>query len=84
MDLDYERNRQWPFDWIDEVNRKKYFHCIDLMDCYPKAIITYEKLKDPIKEPAELNKIATVLYVKSGMIVIAEEARSCIWNKTQI
>ena len=84
MEWDYERNGQWPFAWVDEANRTKDLHCIEDMDCYPKAVLTYEKLRDPIKGPAELNKIAALLDGKPGMTVIAEEARSCVWNKTQL
>jgi len=86
MDLDYERNGQYPFRYLTQFEkdtRDKDLHCIYDMDCFPKAVVTYEKLIDPDSGPSELTKIAEVLRNKEGMEgLVGENAIACVWHQT--
>mmetsp|Transcript_44592 Transcript_44592/g.65595 ORF Transcript_44592/g.65595 Transcript_44592/m.65595 type:complete len:418 (-) Transcript_44592:214-1467(-) len=79
------RNGQWPYHWLEgdhEGERQIDEHCIsDMNGCYPQTVISYERLRNETTGPAELNKVAKVLEGKTGMTVIEEEARECVWNE---
>ena len=51
--------------------------------CQPVEVISVDRLVDPIKGPAETEKIATALLSDSrtGDHVIAEQAWDCIWEE---
>jgi len=83
MDWDFERNGQWPFRWLEEDEMKQDVHCIYQMDCVPKAVLSYELLRDPVTGPDEANKLAKVVEGKFGLTVIEEEARECIYRETE-
>jgi len=82
--LDYERIGQKPFHFMNENSRPwpKDQHCIDDIDCFPKALIMYEKLEHYLTGPDELRKIADVLRGKKGMTVLPDESINCIWFQT--
>jgi len=82
MDLDFERNGQWPFEYLGEEEKKQDAHCVYELACDPKAVISYEKLRNTETGPDEAKKIADLLDGKLGMNVLDEEARPCIWQKT--
>jgi len=86
MDLDYERNGQWPFRYLTETERNKKEkdpHCHYELDCVPVEVIMYEKLLDAGTGSDELAKIAEVLRNKIGMgQVVSREAISCVYNET--
>eukprot|EP00957_Ditylum_brightwellii_P126714 9657876-Ditylum_brightwellii.AAC.1 len=83
MDLDFERNGQWPFRYLTDSEKKQDLHCVYDLDCFPKAIVTYEHLVDPNTGPAELTRIARVLKGKPGMDgVVGPDAVSCVWDQT--
>jgi len=56
-------------------------HCVYDLDCEPVAIISIERLLDPILGPNESNKIAEAIDGKLGMTVIESEARKCVWRE---
>jgi len=84
MDYDYERNGQYPFHLLDDTEKPwpRDVNCIYNIDCFPKAVISYENMIDEAKGPTELRKIANVLRGKPGMNVIEDEAIDCIWGET--
>jgi len=83
MDFDYERNGQYPFAWLPEVNKTRDLNCLHQnIDCVPKLVIAYEYITDPILGPAEMNKLAKLLENRVGYSVIEEAARPCIFNAT--
>mmetsp|Transcript_4978 Transcript_4978/g.5490 ORF Transcript_4978/g.5490 Transcript_4978/m.5490 type:complete len:440 (+) Transcript_4978:148-1467(+) len=87
FDYDFERNGQTPFRFRTEEERPwpKDSHCIYDSDCAPKAVISYEYLRDSVKGPAELKKIADVLRGKAGYEeVLEDEAIDCIWHETWV
>jgi len=62
-------------------------HCIlDMPDgsCEPVAIVSIDKLMDPVKGYAENAKLAAAVEGKQGIDIIAEEARDCIWEEVII
>lgn len=82
MELDFERIGERPFSWVNETEREIDTHCIEDMNCEPKAVIDYDLLKDPVTGTKEVAKLAAVLDGKLGIKVIEEEARHCIWHQT--
>lgn len=83
MDWDFERNGQWPFKWIPEAERTQDVNCIyQGIDCVPQTVVAYEYIRDPVKGPEEINKIAKIIEGKHGLMVIEEEARTCVWHQT--
>jgi len=84
--LDYERIGQFPFHYNNESSTPwiKDEHCRNHtdIDCFPKAIIAYEKLEHYLTGPDELRKIANVLRGKKGMTVLPDESINCIWFQT--
>lgn len=82
IDLDFERNLQWPFEIVKENERKQDVHCIYEMNCYPVTVLSFDRLFDPTTGPVEATKMAKALEGKKGMTVIEEEAIPCVWNKT--
>jgi len=82
VDLDLERNLQWPFQLVDEDSRNLDVHCIYEMNCNPATVISFDRLSNPEQGPEEAAKLAKVLEGKKGMTVIEEEAIPCVWNKT--
>jgi len=84
-DLDFERAGQYPFTYNDEFKKpwKLDEHCRNDLDCVPKAVISYESLKDPATGPGELRKIANLLRFKKRMNpTLPDEAIDCVWNET--
>jgi len=82
---DYERNGQIPFPYYNETDRPwpKDEHCLyDIDDCRPKAIISFERIRDPVVGPTELSKLAAVLRGKPDMNVMVEDGINCIWHET--
>eukprot|EP00547_Thalassionema_nitzschioides_P008767 CAMPEP_0194226858 /NCGR_PEP_ID=MMETSP0156-20130528/42553_1 /TAXON_ID=33649 /ORGANISM="Thalassionema nitzschioides, Strain L26-B" /LENGTH=858 /DNA_ID=CAMNT_0038959323 /DNA_START=129 /DNA_END=2707 /DNA_ORIENTATION=- len=69
--LDYERAGQYPFRYKTEAEKPwpTEEHCAnDITEtCKPKAVISYEKLKDPYDGPDELRKIADLIRDKKAM-----------------
>lgn len=84
MDGDYERTGARPFHWVNGTDRKADPHCIYELECEPKAVLSYELLRDPLTGPKHANKLAQVLDGKMGIDVIDEEARECVWHQTEI
>jgi len=86
LTYDFERNGQWPFRLLNETDRpwNRDNNCIHNLDCYPKDVISYERLTDTVDGPNELSKIATVLRGAEGVSVIPEDAIDCIWHETWI
>jgi len=86
MDYDFERNGQWPFRLLNDTDRPwdRDNHCVFDLDCFPKDVISHERLIDPITGTAELQKIANVLRGKDGVRVIPRDAIECIWHETWI
>ena len=83
MDLDYERNGQFPFAWVPYENRTKDLNCIhQKIDCAPKIVIAYEYINHPILGPREINKLAKFMEGRKGIEVIEESARPCIFEAT--
>merc|ERR1712232_729994 len=85
MPYDFERNGQFPFRFYNESDRPwpQDHHCAeDIDDCRPKAVVSYERLKDPITGPSELEKIANVLRGKQSMTVMDDDGINCIWHET--
>jgi len=84
-DMDFERNGQWPFYYYNETERPwpQDDHCKYDIDCYPKTVISYDKLKDPINGPIELRKIAGVLRgIDDDMDVAPDELMDCMCHET--
>lgn len=82
MDFDYERNGRWPFEYLDEEDKKIDVHCEYEMDCYPRAVVSYERLRNPETGPDEADKIADLLDGKLSMNVLDIEDKPCVWEKT--
>jgi len=62
-------------------------HCIVDMPngaCEPIAVVSIDRLMDPVKGYAEQAKLAAAVEGKQGIDVIAEEARDCIWEEVVI
>jgi len=87
MPYDFERNGQWPFRFYNASDEPwpQDYHCAhDVESCYPRAIVSYERLKDPIVGPTELKKIAAVLRNKTAMTVMPDDGINCVWHDTWI
>mmetsp|Transcript_29339 Transcript_29339/g.44410 ORF Transcript_29339/g.44410 Transcript_29339/m.44410 type:complete len:412 (-) Transcript_29339:173-1408(-) len=86
MPYDFERNGQFPFSFLNETDTKPQdFHCQhDIDDCRPVAVVSYERLKDPILGPSELEKIANALRGKAEMTVLREDGIQCMWHDTWV
>jgi len=87
MPVDFERNGQWPFRYYNESDRPwpKDYHCAnDIDSCVPVAIISYERIRDPVHGPGELHKIANALRGKHGMTVLPDDNIECIWHDTWV
>lgn len=85
MPYDFERNGQYPFRFLNESEKPfpQDYHCAnDIDDCRPVAIISYERMKDPVSGPDELDKIAKALRGKREMSVMDEDGLNCIWHET--
>jgi len=81
--LDFERNGQYPFNWVPEENRTQDLNCkYQKVNCYPKVVVAFELIDDPVTGPDEVNKMATVIEDMVGFDVIDREARECIFNAT--
>jgi len=52
--------------------------------CQPIAIISVDRLLDPVKGYAENAILAAAIEGKQGVEIIAEEARDCIWDEVVI
>ncbi len=50
-------------------------------DCRPVAIASYEKMIDPITGPVEVARFIAAIEGKTGLVVIEEEARPCVWEE---
>jgi len=61
-------------------------HCIegDMYDCRPVAIVSYEKLIDPLTGPTEVGKLAAVIQNQPGMNVVQQSQWGCVWEKIVI
>jgi len=84
-DLDFERAGQYPFSYFDEVKKPWPLdnHCRNDLDCVPKAIISYERLKHPDTGASELRKIVDLIRFKKEMkTILANETMECVWNET--
>lgn len=84
--LDFERVGQKPFFFRDDETKPwpKDSHCITDIDCLPKAVVSYEKLRKHGEGPGQLRKMAEALRDKKEMTVIADEAIECVWFETFI
>eukprot|EP00547_Thalassionema_nitzschioides_P002193 CAMPEP_0194213632 /NCGR_PEP_ID=MMETSP0156-20130528/14359_1 /TAXON_ID=33649 /ORGANISM="Thalassionema nitzschioides, Strain L26-B" /LENGTH=610 /DNA_ID=CAMNT_0038941709 /DNA_START=55 /DNA_END=1884 /DNA_ORIENTATION=+ len=85
--LDYERAGQYPFRYNYETEKPWPLdsHCrIDISEgCKPKAIVSFEFLRDPYTGPDELRRISEVIRYKKGMdTMVSDEAINCIWLET--
>lgn len=85
--LDYERAGQYPFRYNYETEKPWPIdsHCrIDITEgCKPKAVISFEYLRDPITGPEELRRISDVIRYKKEMdTMVSDEAINCIWLET--
>mmetsp|Transcript_12803 Transcript_12803/g.19626 ORF Transcript_12803/g.19626 Transcript_12803/m.19626 type:complete len:433 (-) Transcript_12803:17-1315(-) len=83
---DFERNCQYPFSFLNDSDKPwpQDYHCgNDIDSCYPKAIISFEKLKSPITGPEELLKIANVIRGKN-ITVMDEDGINCMWHETWV
>ena len=57
-------------------------HCVnDLDTCRPVAIASFERMIDPETGPAEIGRFVSTIENKTGLEVIEEEARACVWNE---
>lgn len=85
-ELDFERVGQKPFFFRTEDMKPwpKDFHCTTDIDCFPKAVVSYEKLRNHAEGPNQLRRIANALRDKRNMTVIEDEAVDCIWFETFI
>eukprot|EP00546_Thalassionema_frauenfeldii_P004477 CAMPEP_0178916868 /NCGR_PEP_ID=MMETSP0786-20121207/12906_1 /TAXON_ID=186022 /ORGANISM="Thalassionema frauenfeldii, Strain CCMP 1798" /LENGTH=294 /DNA_ID=CAMNT_0020590307 /DNA_START=303 /DNA_END=1183 /DNA_ORIENTATION=- len=85
-DLDFERVGEKPlyFRTDDMKPWPKDSHCIYDIDCFPQAVVSYEKLRKHGTGPEELRKIANALRSKKDMTVLADEAIDCVWFETFI
>jgi len=83
-EYDFERNGQWPFYFLNETQRPwpQDLHCQHDIECVPKEVISYERLRDPIVGPEELRKIANVLRGKNEINVIPDDGVECLWHQT--
>eukprot|EP00548_Thalassiothrix_antarctica_P020457 CAMPEP_0194194038 /NCGR_PEP_ID=MMETSP0154-20130528/75362_1 /TAXON_ID=1049557 /ORGANISM="Thalassiothrix antarctica, Strain L6-D1" /LENGTH=475 /DNA_ID=CAMNT_0038918427 /DNA_START=680 /DNA_END=2107 /DNA_ORIENTATION=+ len=83
-EYDFERNGQWPFYFLNETQRPwpQDLHCQHDIECVPKEVISYERLRDPIVGPEELRKIANVLRGKDEINVIPDDGIECLWHQT--
>lgn len=86
QDWDYERNGQWPFRWLNKEEKEVFEKDLNCqyqgIDCVPKVVVSYEHLQDEFKGPKETRKMAEVFENKTGLLVIEEEARECVWHAT--
>jgi len=86
QELDFERAGQYPFHYYDDTEKPwpKDAHCkYDISDgCEPKAVVSYERMKDPATGPGELRKITDQLRFKRDMTVLSDEIMDCVWNET--
>jgi len=85
-DLDFERVGQKPFFFNTEDTKPwpKNSHCITDINCFPTAVVSYEKLRKHGEGPNELRKLAEALRGKKDMTVISDEAIDCVWFETFI
>lgn len=86
MDFDFERNGQWPFELLQEDEKPwpQAIPCIYYADCYPKAIVSYERLVDPATGVNEIRKIADLLRNQPGMNIIPDAGLGCIYQQSWI
>jgi len=86
LDLDFERVGQKPFRFHIEKPKPwgRDLHCVYDLDCFPKAVISYEKLLKNATGPLELRKMAEALRGKKEMTVIEDQAIDCVWSETFI
>jgi len=85
--LDYERAGQYPFRYNYETEKPWPLdsHCrVDISEgCKPKAVLSFENLRDTLTGPDELRRIADVIRYKKGMEpMVSNEAINCIWLET--
>lgn len=85
--LDYERAGQYPFRYLKDSERPwmQDEHCLyDVTEsCKPKAVVSYENLKDPLTGPDELRKIANEIRGKRAMdTMLSDELMNCIHAAT--
>jgi len=68
---------------LSNVNATWDKHCVegDMPYCVPVAIVSYEKLMDPLTGPSELAKLAAVIQNQPGMNVVDQIAWDCVWNE---
>jgi len=83
-EYDFERNGQFPFYFLNETHRPwpQDYHCQYDIECVPKEVISYERLRDPIDGPEELRKVANVLRGKDEIDVIPDDGIDCLWHQT--
>lgn len=83
-ELDYERVGQRPFHFRTDDMKPwpKDTHCIYDIDCVPKEIISYEKLRNYESGPEELRKVANAFRGEKAMTVLSNEAVDCVWFET--
>merc|ERR1712232_103421 len=86
VDLDFERVGQKPFHFKTEEEKpwSKDMHCVTDIDCFPKAVVSYERLRNHDSGPNELRKMAEALRGKKNISVISDEAIDCVWFETFI
>lgn len=57
-------------------------HCVDdLKDCHPASIASFERITDPETGPAEIANFVNTVQNKTGLEVIEESARACVWEE---
>lgn len=68
--------------FIPPASPTRHYHCVlDIDECTPVAVLSYENLKDPTKGPLEAEKFSSKLQGKEGISLIEEEARLCVWRE---
>jgi len=86
-DLDFARTGHRPLFFRNETEDPpdewpKDPRCTDCMDCFPRAVVSFENLMNPLTGSDELTKVAHVLRNKTGMTVLPDEAIPCVWGQT--
>lgn len=67
---------------LGEVTPAYDGHCIhDMADCFPVAIASFEKMIDPETGPQEVDRFVAAIEGKTGLNLIEEEARDCVWEE---
>jgi len=61
-------------------------HCngVDMPDCSPTAIASYERMMDPSTGPKEVAKFTSVIEGKAGIDFVENEVRQCAWEQIVI